>query len=219
MRTHIAKQIQTRCAAIENAVKVYNRAAAALPTPRPPLDWKTVTHYSFLDEFLLLRDTRQDVRQHRWTEPAVRATMKQALRITRAREEIERCNIEVRRLHTAIADEEEFFTLTLSRLQSEHSPNIGSTAEYIGHRRLVNMHLLHRIIDIYQLPGFTGITSLGVRKGSTHIRTSTTLLPTQPSSSDSRNAEDWEDEAAINDITANDIGALLEYIDELPTKA
>ncbi|KAG1853644.1 hypothetical protein F4604DRAFT_1933044 [Suillus subluteus] len=54
MCTHISKSLQTRCHAIQNAVKTYNAAAAALSPPRPQLDWSKVSHYSFLEEFNLL---------------------------------------------------------------------------------------------------------------------------------------------------------------------
>ncbi|KDQ58312.1 hypothetical protein JAAARDRAFT_86162, partial [Jaapia argillacea MUCL 33604] len=100
MRSHIAKSLQARCKAIRNVVTSYNEAAAALNPPRPHLDWSQVSHYQFLDEFNLLRDTELNVRQRRWAEPAVRAMMKQSLQIKRAHEELLRCNIEIRRLHT-----------------------------------------------------------------------------------------------------------------------
>ena len=77
MRTHIAKSFQKRCKAIQNAVKAYNAAAVALDPPRPTLDWTRVSHYGFLNEFNLLRDTRQDIRDKPWTDLAVRETMKQ----------------------------------------------------------------------------------------------------------------------------------------------
>ncbi|GBE83750.1 hypothetical protein SCP_0508060 [Sparassis crispa] len=61
MRMHIAKSLQTRCEAIRNAVQVYNAAAGVLNPPRPTLDWAKISHYSFLDEFDLLHDTRNDI--------------------------------------------------------------------------------------------------------------------------------------------------------------
>ncbi len=73
MRTHLAKSLQTRCKAIQNAVDKYNIAAQSIG--RDPLDWSTVSHYSFLEEFTLLRNTRQDVLEKPWTRPAVRLTM------------------------------------------------------------------------------------------------------------------------------------------------
>ncbi|KJA22422.1 hypothetical protein HYPSUDRAFT_124967, partial [Hypholoma sublateritium FD-334 SS-4] len=98
--------LQARCKAIRNAVNKYNAAAVKLNPPKPTLDWSRVSHYSFLEEFDLLRGSRQDIAHHRWTELAVRETMKQDLRIKRAHEEIARCNVEIRRVHTSILDKQ-----------------------------------------------------------------------------------------------------------------
>jgi hypothetical protein len=57
MRTHIAKSLQTRCKAIQNAVKTYNTAALEMNPPRPTLDWSKASHYTFLEDFELLRNT------------------------------------------------------------------------------------------------------------------------------------------------------------------
>ena len=109
MRTHIAKALQSRCKAIRNAVKTYNAAAAELVPPRPAINWETVSHINFLEEFNLLHNTRQDIREKPWSEPAVRELMKLSQRVKRAHEEIERCHIAVRRLYTAIHDENDYF--------------------------------------------------------------------------------------------------------------
>jgi len=76
MRTHIAKALQSHCKAIRNAVKVYNAAVAQLDPPRPLISWEHVSHINFLEEFNLLHNTRQDIRDRRWSEPAVRELMK-----------------------------------------------------------------------------------------------------------------------------------------------
>ena len=54
MRTHIAKALQKRSKAIQRAVKTYNAAVSALDPPRLTIDWNTVSHYKFLEEFPLL---------------------------------------------------------------------------------------------------------------------------------------------------------------------
>ena len=82
--THIAKALQTRCKAIHNAVAAYNKAALNMIPARPTLDWLRVSHYSFLEEFQLLRGTRQDITHKCWTELAVLETIKQDLHIKRA---------------------------------------------------------------------------------------------------------------------------------------
>ena len=112
----------------------------------------------------MLRNTSQDLRVtgKRWALPAVRETMKQWRRICRAHEEIIRCNVEVRRLHTSITDEEESFHKILSQ-STALGPIHGALKDYITQRSRVNGRLLHKITQIYNLEGFTGITSPGVR--------------------------------------------------------
>jgi hypothetical protein len=88
--------------------------------PHPLLEWLKVCHYSFLEEFNLLRKTRQDIRDKMWARPAIHETMRQWLCIQHAKEEIERCNVEVWCLHTFIVDEDWHFTRVLSSL--EESP-------------------------------------------------------------------------------------------------
>jgi hypothetical protein len=116
MRTHLTKALQKRCKAIRNAVKKYNTAAAKLNPRRPSISWENVSHINFLEEFHILHDTRQDIRDKKWAQPAIRELMKLSQRVKRAHEEVERCYIAVRRLYTAVCDEDDTFEATLSRL-------------------------------------------------------------------------------------------------------
>ncbi|KZT06567.1 uncharacterized protein LAESUDRAFT_759387 [Laetiporus sulphureus 93-53] len=95
IRTHIVKSLQTRCKAIHNAVDTYNALAVKMTPPRPTLDWNKVTHYTFLEEFNLLRDTGNILHEKPWAHPAVCAVMKQANRLARAHEELEHLNVEI----------------------------------------------------------------------------------------------------------------------------
>ncbi|KAJ3740705.1 hypothetical protein EV360DRAFT_57933, partial [Lentinula raphanica] len=106
MRTHISHALQRRSHTIRAAVKAYNAAALALNPPRDTLDWSKVSHYAFLDQFNILSDTRHSVFEQPWARPVNRTLMKQRRRIQHAREEITRCNVELRRLHTSIVDED-----------------------------------------------------------------------------------------------------------------
>lgn len=211
MCTHISKSLQTRCHAIQNAVKTYNAAAAALSPPRPQLDWSKVSHYSFLEEFNLLRDTRQDVREKMWAKPAIRAVIRQWLQIERAKEEIEQCNVEIRRLHTAIIDEDSLFTQCLASLAAEHVIEHVAVYEYCSCRRLINMQVLHRISKIHSLPGFSGSNSAGIRKGSRGRTTEDIAL----SSSDEVEHDDAAPAVDEVEELTQDIGTLIEYLSDL----
>ena len=162
MRTHIAKALQKQSKVIQRAVKTYNAAASALDPPKTTIDWNSVSHYKFLEEFPLLRNTSQDLTGKRWAFPAVRETMKQWRRICRAHEEIIRCNVEIRRLHTSIVDEEKSFRKILSQSMAL-GPIQGALKDFITRRSRINGRLLHKITQIYDLKEFSGTPSPGVR--------------------------------------------------------
>ena len=166
MRTHIAKALQTRCKAIRNAVKAYNTAATELVPPRPPISWETVSHINFLEEFNLLYNTRQDIREKPWSQPAIRELIKLSQRVKRAHEEIDRCHIAICRLYTAIYDEDDDFKDTLSRLQNGDPCIYGAVHDFTTHRRQVNDLLLTRITRLTNSSNYSGDFSRGVRAGS-----------------------------------------------------
>jgi hypothetical protein len=91
--------------------------------------------------------------------------MKQRLRIKRAEEEILRCNVEIRRLHTHIYDEKERHTSILHKLHEGSDPIYFYVEEYCTRRQHVNEHLLEQIQHIFNLPGFSGPRTIGHRIG------------------------------------------------------
>ncbi|KAH9920365.1 uncharacterized protein B0H18DRAFT_881127 [Fomitopsis serialis] len=166
VRTHISKSLQKRCKAIRTAVNSYNKAAAELNPPRAPLDWLKVSHYNFLDEFELLKDTRNDVRKRPWVRPDAREMMRQLRRLDRANEEIDRCNVQARRLYTAIADEHDQFLRVIGDLKAAEDPLHGIAVEYCERRLNVNVRHIERLHQLASLKGFTGNLSRGRRKGA-----------------------------------------------------
>lgn len=100
MRKQIAKALQRRSEAIRNALSKYNEQAVLCS--RPTLTWKEVVDYGFLAEFDLLRHSRNDIRDRKWAQPAYREATIKYLTLCRAREELQRLDVEVRRLFTAI---------------------------------------------------------------------------------------------------------------------
>ncbi|KAJ7247729.1 hypothetical protein C8J57DRAFT_1438029 [Mycena rebaudengoi] len=109
MRKHIATALQTRSKAIRNALKNYNLAAAALSPPARRLEWAEVIDYTFLADFDLLRGGTELETILPWATPASRMLMDSYFRIERAKEEITRLDIEIRRVVTHIRDERAFF--------------------------------------------------------------------------------------------------------------
>jgi hypothetical protein len=77
LRKHIAKALQARSKAVKAAIKQYNTAANVMLPPRINLLWEQVVDYTFLTDFDLLCEGRQDIRQEPWALPAGRAAMDQ----------------------------------------------------------------------------------------------------------------------------------------------
>ncbi|KAJ3742750.1 hypothetical protein EV360DRAFT_57744, partial [Lentinula raphanica] len=106
MRKMIANSLKTRSKSIQAAIVAYNDAAAALRPPRRAISWDEVVDYSFLSEFNILRDTREDVREKKWATPSNRLLMFCFFKLIRAEEELDRLHVEIKRLFTYMRDEE-----------------------------------------------------------------------------------------------------------------
>ncbi|KAJ7048102.1 hypothetical protein C8F01DRAFT_1214452 [Mycena amicta] len=102
---HIAKSLQTRSTAVKNAIERYNKAAEAMSPARQPLSWDIVVEYTFLSDFDLLRDDTNSLKGKKWATPMFRLLMDSHFKIKRAREEIQRLDVEIRRVITWIPDE------------------------------------------------------------------------------------------------------------------
>lgn len=209
MRTHIANALQRRSQAIRNAVKHYNSAAVGIG--RPTLDWAKVTHYTFLDQFNILQDTRHSVLDKEWADPVIRHLMKQHRRIQCAREEIVHCNIEIRRLHTSILDENKHFEEVLARLQGTIIWH--PIQSYVRRRRAVNQLLLSRIYETHALPGFTGDRTPGIRKGSVQGSSAPGEMPPRLPNPDSDSEDDGEGDEELVDK----MDSLVDFFSNLET--
>ncbi|KAF8133486.1 hypothetical protein K438DRAFT_1507353, partial [Mycena galopus ATCC 62051] len=106
MRKHIAKALQARSQAIRNALGRYNTAARNLG--RRELSWEEVLDYTFLSEWDLLRDPDANAKLRPWASPAARLILDTYFKMQRAKEEIDRLNVEIKRFVTYIQDEKEF---------------------------------------------------------------------------------------------------------------
>ncbi|KAK7437700.1 hypothetical protein VKT23_018416 [Stygiomarasmius scandens] len=200
LRKHIGQALKTRSQAIRTALDNYNKAALALKPPRPQLDWDTVIDCCFLSDFDILRDTRQDVRQKRWSEPAVRVVMDKYFKYLRAGEEIERLDVEITRLVTYLYDEDEFL---LQKIE-EHLPTNPALANQIRiyHERRGRFWDKHwkTLRKIAKLPGFSGSLQRGRGKLSPTkcYRNPRTVSSNNDNDSDGSEEEQEEEEDAVN---------------------
>ena len=183
----------------------------------PTIDWSRVSHYAFLEEFTLLVEATEDIQENRWTEPAVRELMKQTLRVQRAHEEVARCNIEIRCLHTAIVDKHRLFASMLKTLENETSPILGAMTEHCQHCRCINSHILACLQCIYVMNGFSGNATPGIQEGTPPSVQSTTIddvLQEERGHLDQDTAE--QDEEDLGEEATEEVGGIVNYLTKLP---
>jgi hypothetical protein len=163
LRKHIAKALQARSKAVKTAITKYNEAAVAMRPPKLTLTWEEVVEYAFLADFDLLREGREDIRGELWAQPAGRAAMDQHYKLLRADEEIERLNVEIRRLVTYMVDEQEFFNREEERLRAEGEEALAHQVRVLRgeHGRFTGVHM-SRLVKLSKEPGFTGSLTPGV---------------------------------------------------------
>ncbi|EJD47439.1 hypothetical protein AURDEDRAFT_20595, partial [Auricularia subglabra TFB-10046 SS5] len=143
LREAIGKGIKARSRAIRTAVTKYNSAAAALDPPAQQVDFGTLMEWTQLQEFELLRHTRGGDLEHRaWAQPANRHAAMKYHKLARAREELLRCRVEMRRLVTAMDDDEAQMHTVLADLSSSNHLLAHELREVM--RRRISTNDLHR---------------------------------------------------------------------------
>ena len=129
--------------------------------PRPSLKWDEVVEYAFLSDFDLLRDARHEIQNCTWATPAGRLAMDSYFKLLRAHEEIDRLNVEVRRVATQLRDEDHYLRTREAALQ----PTNPSLAHQISvHRMLRGRFKAHHeycLKGIAKVAGFTGTITPG----------------------------------------------------------
>ncbi|KAJ7852886.1 hypothetical protein B0H14DRAFT_3656102 [Mycena olivaceomarginata] len=151
MRSHIAKALQARSKAIRNAIERYNKVALSMEPPMPTLDWDQVVNYGFLGDFDLLRDTTDSISSRPWTRRSYRLAMDSYFKILRAREEIQRLNIEIKRVVTWIDNEDRSLDIANSVADQTCITCIGFWA-------------------LAKVPGFTGSVVPGISIEAREVR-------------------------------------------------
>lgn len=216
MRTHLTKALVTRSKAIQTAVNRYNEAAIKIG--KPQVDWERVSQYSFLEDFALLRETRQQIQEQPWTGVEARKMVQQYRRWQRAQEELQRLNVEVRRLHTHIIDEKSHVNTTIHTLTLADSPYSGPLRDWWAQRSATNDALLRRVYQIYALSGYSGEKGPGKRWHDPipAVAPESGAEAQPPSDVFDRlggvDAEDAEKDTLQDDDVLNQVNAIVEYV-------
>ncbi|KAJ6608426.1 hypothetical protein B0H10DRAFT_2166582 [Mycena sp. CBHHK59/15] len=156
MREKIGSALKTQAEAIRKALKRYNAAAAALNPPCPRLTWASIIDHASLAEFDWLRETREDICNLPWAQPARREAMVLYFGIQRAKEEKERLDVEITRLLTRMVDDHvNYYRAVSSNIIV--SPNLAHelSQRWIFHSR-INTAVASRLAMTSWLAGFTG---------------------------------------------------------------
>ncbi|KAG2154140.1 uncharacterized protein EDB93DRAFT_1239530 [Suillus bovinus] len=162
LRQQLGKALQRRSDAIRNAINHYNTQAAALNPPRSKISWKDIADYGFVAEFDLLRYSRNDIQSSTWSKPGHQEATTKFFKLCRAREEITRLNVEVRRLCTAIHDEERHMLTVIQKLQVS-DPHLGCELQRQHHSHVaINAMHCYCLNRIESLTGFSGVRGVGV---------------------------------------------------------
>ncbi|KAJ7735456.1 hypothetical protein B0H16DRAFT_1327062 [Mycena metata] len=165
LREKLNNALKTRAEAIRKAIDRYNAAAIALNPPRPRLTWHMVIDSASLAEFDWLRETRQDIRELPWAQPARREAMVLYFGIKRAREERVRLDVEIRRLITAMYDDHVDHYRAIAANIIINPPIAHALSRAWTTRTAINASIAKRLVQTSRVPGFTGSLFPGEREG------------------------------------------------------
>jgi hypothetical protein len=165
LRTHISKALKARSKAIQRALVAYNQAASTLDPPRPKLTWVQIVEYTSIAEFELLRTgAREDIRNLDWADARNRQATICYLKMTRAREEIQRLNIETKRLATWIQDEALELDQAIKACRVVDPPLSQAVTKFANQRKRVNTNLEVTLRQVYALQGYSGEAVVGTQE-------------------------------------------------------
>ncbi|KAJ6463583.1 hypothetical protein DFH09DRAFT_1254717 [Mycena vulgaris] len=165
LREKIGKALHTRKDAIRRALEKYNAAGASLSPPRPRLSYNVVINNVSLAEFDWLRETRQDIRALSWAQPARREAGVLHFGILRSKEEMVRCNVEMRRLITSMLDDHiDYYRAISATIISAPDLARELSRQWIFRNR-INTSIATRLALTSRLTRFTGSLFPGDREG------------------------------------------------------
>jgi hypothetical protein len=222
-RDKISKALRTRAQAIQNAIARYNEAAQALSPPQDSLTWEEVIHMATIGDFDLLRNSHQDIRQLRWSDTEVRKEMSLFFGLERAKEEIERLNVEIRRLVTFMVDEDYDYQIAIAQAKKDQNFSFAKVIESRWkYATAINGSIARQIRKTSKLSGFSG----SLEPGESEHRASRYgsdlssppwldhLLSPDMWADEALNASDWQD-AGIEEEDENETSNIVELVENV----
>lgn len=165
LHDQISKALKNRSETIRRALAVYNEAGAALTPPREHLTFADIISTTALIDFDMLRETRADIRKQPWTQPARREAMVLYFGIKRAKEEIQRLNVEISRLITSMLDEHVDYYRSIASTLLVNSSLASELQRRWLHATRISTSICQRLRTTSRLTGFSGNLFPGEREG------------------------------------------------------
>ncbi|KAL0061720.1 hypothetical protein AAF712_011437 [Marasmius tenuissimus] len=165
-RNKITAALRARAEAIRKAITSYNSAASKLNPPRETIDWAQIVEMVTLADFDLLKNTDVDIRQLAWAKPSHRFLTQLYFDIKRAREEIVRLNVEIKRKITSMLDDSADYYWAEHRAMQAGDTDLAVLLGRERHKRSVFFEsIVSRLVETSNLRGFSGSLIPGQRLG------------------------------------------------------
>jgi len=152
---HIAQALARCCTAIHNAIDRYNALAPLQTPPRPHLVYSEVVEYCNFSKFEIIKHSDHNLLSKDWSVLHNRQAANKYFKLERAKEEVQRCNIEVARLQAWVDQDD----AELSRAVAAHENN----PVFAAHLKVVqvqcyqaNDRICAHLQQIYCLPSYSG---------------------------------------------------------------
>ncbi|KAG6379623.1 hypothetical protein JVT61DRAFT_10136 [Boletus reticuloceps] len=157
MRKHISKALAKRSTAIRTTLERYNKLAPRQTPPRRTLDYTEVISYATLGDFALLKSSHTDILSKPWATLTNRDMLTKYFKVLRSQEEIERLNVEIRRLAAWVDFDDRKIHLSAEQLRQDGFPYLAVEMDllYAEHHRVNDVHRV-RLRKMYLLMGFSG---------------------------------------------------------------
>ncbi|KAG9123416.1 hypothetical protein FRC07_014972 [Ceratobasidium sp. 392] len=175
LRMHVMRAINTRSAALKSALDRYNSAAAKAGLDQ--MSWDKITKASILADFDLLRGSRTGILEQEWALPGNRRATEEYQRIIRAKEEILRLNVEIRRVHTAISDERRELPEVVKQVAAASPELHWAVHRYVERRLKVNDRIMRELNILMRSNQYTGMRDIGARIGSRPLQSPPSGMP------------------------------------------
>jgi hypothetical protein len=162
-REKINQALKNRSDAIHTSLDKYNKAAKALNCDQ--LTMSEVTKMTSIADFHLLGETRDDIRNARWTRHDAREATQLYFRVKRACEEVERLNVEMKHQITYMIEEHTLYSQVCARIRKQNTYLVAYLDKERKHRDEIFAHVTTHLLKTSRLQGFMGSLAAGKRTG------------------------------------------------------